>query len=61
MLGLGFYLFSFKLSGIKFYASYKMTRDAIGPAAGLNVCAAWYPENPKASSSGDYLVPQKKK
>lgn len=38
-----------------------MTRDTIGPAAGLKVCAVWYPGNPKASFSGDYLVPQRKK
>lgn len=38
-----------------------MTRDTIGPAAGLKVCAVWYPGKPKAFSSGDYLVPQKEK
>lgn len=37
-----------------------MTRDTTGPAGGLKVHAVWYRGNPKASSSGDYLVPQKK-
>lgn len=61
VFGLGFYQYSFKLSRIKSTHLVSNKNNISGPAAGLNVCAVWYPGKPKAYSSGEYSVPQKEK